>query len=214
MPAGRPDFPNLVVFDHPLIHHKLAHLRDQRTGHRPFRALVGQIAGLMVYEVTREFPTAEAPVETPLESTTGVRMAKPVTVVPVLRAGLEMCTGILEIMPEARVGHIGLFRDEKTLQPTQYLSKLPHDIGDGPVLLVDPMLATGGTAEAAVRMLSNAGARDIRLLCLIASPEGVRRLSDSNADMLIYAAALDRQLNERGFILPGIGDAGDRLYGT
>ncbi|MBL9032582.1 MAG: uracil phosphoribosyltransferase [Phycisphaerae bacterium] len=207
-------FANVTVFDHPLIQHKLAYLRDEATSHRPFRALLYQIAGLMVYEATRDFPTREVEVRTPLETTVGRRLAGKVTVVPVLRAGLGMAEGVLEVMPEARVGHLGIYRDERTLQPIAYLKRLPKDLTAGPVLLVDPMLATGGSAAAAIAMLRDAGVTDLRMLCVVASPEGIRRLTALDPRLMIYAAAVDRQLNEKGYILPGLGDAGDRLYGT
>jgi uracil phosphoribosyltransferase len=206
--------PQVTVFDHPLIQHKLSYLRDRETSHRPFRALMYQMAGLMVYEATRTLPTKAVEVATPLEATTGRRLAARVTVVPVLRAGLGMAEGVLEMMPEARVGHLGLARDEETLQPVTYLQKLPRDVNAGPCVLVDPMLATGGSALAALRILREAGVRDLRMLCIVAAPEGVTRLHAELPDVPIYAAAIDRRLNERGYILPGLGDAGDRLYGT
>lgn len=212
--ATSSSFANLVVFDHPLIQHKLSYIRDETLSFRPFRALLYQIAGLMVYEVTRHFPTSDVRVRTPLEETTGRRLAGSITVVPVLRSGLGMAEGILEMMPEARVGHLGLARDEETLRPIAYLKRLPRNLDDGPVILVDPMLATGGSAVAAIEMLRDAGARDIRMICLVAAPEGVARLRDQHPDVMIYAAALDRALTERGFIVPGLGDAGDRMYGT
>jgi uracil phosphoribosyltransferase len=208
------EHPNLVLFDHPLIRHKMTHLRDRDTGHRAFRALMQQIAGLMVYEVTRSFRTEPVEVETPVERTTGSRLSAVVTLVPVLRAGLGMTSGVLDLMPEARVGHLGLARDEQTLEPKAYLNKLPSDLDAGPVVLVDPMLATGGSAIAAIEMLRDAGARDLRMLCLVASPEGVRRLAEDAPGVTVYAAALDRELDGRGYIVPGLGDAGDRLFGT
>lgn len=214
MPITPEAHPNLRLFDHPLIHHKLSYIRDKNTSFRPFRALMQQVAGLMVYEVTRTFPTEVHPVQTPLETIQCRQIRAQITVVPVLRAGLGMTEGILELMPEARVGHLGLFRDERTLLPMQYLSKLPRNLSDGPVILVDPMLATGGSAAAAAGMLRAAGARDIRMICLVASPEGVRRMGEDHPDIVIYAAALDRGLNAHGYILPGLGDAGDRLFGT
>ncbi|HRQ74054.1 MAG TPA: uracil phosphoribosyltransferase [Phycisphaerales bacterium] len=205
---------NVIIFDHPLIQHKLAWLRDRTTGHRPFRALMAQIAGLMVFEVTRSFPTRRIDVQTPLETTHGLRLAGTITVVPVLRAGLGMTEGILEVMPEARVGHLGLARDERTLKPLAYLNRLPRNLGDGPVILVDPMLATGGSAIAAIAMLRDAGAADLRMMCLVAAPEGIRALHAAHPELTIYTAAIDRALDEHGFIRPGLGDAGDRLYGT
>lgn len=206
--------PNLIVFDHPLIQHKLTHIRDFATSFRPFRALLYQIAGLMCYEATRSLPTKVVKVQTPLEFTEGRRIAGAVTVVPVLRSGLAMAEGILEMMPEARVGHLGLVRDEHTLKPTVYLKRLPKDLDAGPVILVDPMLATGGSASAALSILREAGATDLRMICLVASPEGVRRMATDHPGVMIYSAALDRKIDERGFIVPGLGDAGDRMYGT
>lgn len=207
-------YANLVVFDHPLISHKLSYLRDAETGFRPFRAIMGQIAGLMVYEVTRSFETVPVEIETPMERTTERRIDSLITVVPVLRAGLGMTDGVLELMPEARVGHLGLARDERTFEPKAYLNKLPKDLDAGPVILVDPMLATGGSAVAAITMLREAGAVDLRMICLVASPEGVQRLADETPDVKIYAAALDERLDENNYIRPGLGDAGDRLFGT
>lgn len=214
MGTPHPQFPGVVVFDHPLIQHKLTYLRDRTTSHRPFRALLYQIAGLMVFEVTRGLPTREVDVQTPVETTRGRRLSAQITVVPVLRSGLGMAEGILEMMPEARVGHLGLARDERTLQPAVYLRRLPRDLAAGPVILVDPMLATGGSAAEAVHILREAGATDLRMICLVAAPEGIRRMRQAHPDLTIYTAAIDRQLNEHGFICPGLGDAGDRMYGT
>jgi len=210
MPTPSP----LIVFDHPLIAHKMTTIRDQTTTHRPFRATLAQIAGLMVYEVTRSFKTKPIQVQTPVTNTTAHQLLGTITIVPVLRAGLGMIHGILEVMPEARVGHLGLARDEETLQPIAYLNKLPADLDAGPVILVDPMLATGGSASAAITMLKEAGAKDLRMICLVAAPEGVKRLQQDHPDITIYAAALDDHLNEKGYIVPGLGDAGDRMYGT
>src|SRR4051812_5246521 len=201
MGSPAPNHPNVVVFDHPLIQHKLTYLRDRETGIRAFRALLYQIAGLMVYEATRAFPAARVAVQTPLEETAGVRLVGKITVVPVLRAGLGMAEGILEIMPEARVGHLGIYRDEATLQPVAYLKRLPRDLNAGPVLLVDPMLATGGSSAAAVTTLRQAGAEDLRMICLVASPEGITRIHAEHPEVPIYTAAIDRQLNEKGYIL-------------
>ncbi|MCG3122373.1 MAG: Uracil phosphoribosyltransferase [Phycisphaerales bacterium] len=208
------EFTNVIVFNHPLIQHKLTYLRDRSTSHRPFRALLYQIAGLMVYEATRSLPVTPVEVETPVERTIGSRLGAKVTVVPVLRAGLGMAEGVLEMMPEARIGHLGLARDERTLEPVVYLKRLPRDLDAGPVLLVDPMLATGGSAVQAIRLLREAGAQDLRMLCLVAAPEGITRLLREHPQVTIYAAAVDRQLNDKGYIIPGLGDAGDRLYGT
>lgn len=209
-----PQFANVIVFDHPLIQHKLTYLRDRTTSHRPFRAILYQIAGLMVYEVTRTLPTRATEIDTPLEQATGRRLAAAITVVPVLRSGLGMAEGVLEMMPEARVGHLGLVRDEKTLKPKVYLNRLPKDLAAGPVLLVDPMLATGGSAIEAVRILRDAGATDLAMICLVAAPEGIRRMAEAHPDLTIYTAAVDRELDGHGFIRPGLGDAGDRMYGT
>jgi uracil phosphoribosyltransferase len=204
----------LVLFDHPLIAHKLATIRHKKTKHRNFRAALTQIAGLMVYEVTRSLPTETVSIETPVTQTSCEVLSCTITIVPVLRAGLGMIDGILEVMPEARVGHLGLARDEQTLEPRAYLNKLPSDLDTGPVILVDPMLATGGSASAALTMLRQAGATDIRMICLVAAPEGIERLNHDHPDVTIYAAALDDKLNEKGYIMPGLGDAGDRMYGT
>jgi len=204
----------VIVFEHPLIAHKLATIRDKHSGHRTFRAALNQIAGLMVFEVTRELPTREVEIDTPMMTTRCTVLAGAITIVPVLRAGLGMIDGILDVMPEARVGHLGLARDERTLEPHAYLNKLPHDLDNGPVILVDPMLATGGSASAALSMLRQAGASDIRMICLVAAPEGIERLKRDHPEVTIYAAALDDRIDERGYILPGLGDAGDRMYGT
>ncbi|RMH10063.1 MAG: uracil phosphoribosyltransferase [Planctomycetota bacterium] len=214
MSHGNCPYPNLQIFDHPLIQHKLTWMRDRNTGYRAFRALLSQIAGLMVYEVTRSFQTVPVEVETPMMPTVGRRLSSIITIVPILRAGLGMSEGVLELMPEARVGHLGMARDEVSLEPKAYLNKLPRDLDAGPVILVDPMLATGGSASAAVSMLRKAGAHDLRMICLVASPEGVQRLLEADPEVRIYTAALDDRLDERGYILPGLGDAGDRLYGT
>ncbi|MEO1717085.1 MAG: uracil phosphoribosyltransferase [Planctomycetota bacterium] len=214
MGRTHPSHPNAVIFEHPLIQHKLTWMRDTTTSYRPFRALIAQIAGLMVFEFTRTFPTDIVEVETPLETTTGQRLSKKITVVPILRAGLGMAEGIMEVMPEARVGHLGMARDESTLEPTVYLEKLPNDLDAGPVVLVDPMLATGGSAVEAVARLKQIGATDLRLICLVASPEGLERMHAEHPEVTVYTAAVDRQLDERGFIRPGLGDAGDRMYGT
>jgi uracil phosphoribosyltransferase len=208
------NFPGVVIFDHPLIQHKLGHLREQETGHRSFRALMYQIAGLMVFEATRHLPVHDVSIRTPLETMSVKRLSAKVTVVPVLRAGLGLAEGILEMMPEARLGHLGLARNEETLQPLVYLKKLPKDIAAGPVFIVDPMLATGGSAVEAIRIIREAGAVDVRYVCLVAAPEGIAHLRRAEPTIPIYAAAVDRCLSEKGYILPGLGDAGDRLYGT
>lgn len=204
----------IVIFDHPLIAHKMATIRNKDTGHRIFRAALSQIAGLMVYEVTRSLPTQIVDVQTPMMSAQCTVLKGTITIVPVLRAGLGMIDGILDVMPEARVGHLGLARDEQTLEPVAYLNKLPVDLDAGPVILVDPMLATGGSASRALSMLRQAGASDIRMICLVAAPEGIDKLRQDHPGVTIYAAALDERLNEMGYIIPGLGDAGDRMYGT
>jgi uracil phosphoribosyltransferase len=203
-----------TVINHPLIRHKLALLRDVSTSTRDFKQLVGEIAALMTYEVTRDLPTETVEVITPLETTVGDRIAGRVALVPILRAGLGMVDGIVQLMPNARVGHIGLYRDHDTLQPVSYYFKVPMPASDYRFLLLDPMLATGGSAIAAASELKRAGARDISLLCLVAAPEGIAAFTGVHADIPVYAAAHDRELNALGYILPGLGDAGDRLFGT
>ena len=208
-------FPNLTILDHPLIKHKLHVLRDKRTPVKDFRDLVGEIAMLMAYEVTKDLPTEPVELDTPLEHMTGEKVAgKKLALVPVLRAGLGMVDGILHLVPAARVGHIGLYRDHETLQPVDYYYKVPSARDQRDFFLLDPMLATGGSAAAACTTLRKSGARSIRLLCIVAAPEGVQKMLDEHPDVPVYSAALDRQLNENGYILPGLGDAGDRLFGT
>lgn len=208
-------FPNLTVLAHPLIQHKLAILRDRATPTRDFRQLVSEIAMLMTYEVTRDLPTETVPVETPLEAMPCEKVAgKKLVLMPILRAGLGMVEGISQLIPSARIGHIGLYRDHETLQPVSYYFKAPSAEGDRDFLVLDPMLATGGSAVAAVQKLKNVGATRIRFLCLVAAPEGVAAMQDGHPEVPVYAAALDRQLNAQGYILPGLGDAGDRLFGT
>ena len=207
--------PNLTVLSHPLIQHKLTLLRDLRTSTRDFKQLVGEIATLMGYEVTKDLPTEPVEIDTPLERMVGQQVSgKKLTLVPILRAGLGMVEGIAQLIPSARVGHIGLARDHETLRPTDSYFKIPADGEVRDFFVLDPMLATGGSAVAAVTALKHAGARRIRFLCLVAAPEGVAAMAEAHPDVPIYAAALDRQLNQRGYILPGLGDAGDRLFGT
>lgn len=206
---------NVVLVDHPLVQHKVSILRDIRTGPKEFRELVRELAMLVAYEATREFGLAESTVTTPItETTTKVLAGKKVAIVPILRAGLGMVDGILELIPAAKVGHIGLYRDPETLQPVEYYCKLPEDIGERDVMIVDPMLATGGSAAAAIEFLRARGARTIRLLCLIAAPEGIAAVNEAADDVKIYIAAIDSHLNDHGYIVPGLGDAGDRLFGT
>jgi uracil phosphoribosyltransferase len=209
------DLPNLTVLSHPLIQHKLALLRDRRTPTKDFRDLVAEIAMLMAYEVTKDLPTAPVELETPLERTTGAKVAgKKLTLVPILRAGLGMVEGISRLVPSARVGHIGLYRNEETLEPVDYYFKAPSAREQRDFFLLDPMLATGGSAVAACATLKQAGARSIRFLCIVAAPQGVERMLRAHPDVPVYAAALDRELNAKGYILPGLGDAGDRIFGT
>ena len=205
----------VVVFDHPLIQHKLSIMRDKRTGVKEFRELLEEIAMLMVYEVTRDLETCEVEVETPICKATCRRLAgHKLAVVPILRAGLGMVDGVLNLVPAAKVGHIGLYRDPETLEPVEYYCKLPADSTERDILVVDPMLATGGSASAAIQFIKNRGCSRIRLINLIAAPEGVERMQKDHPDVDIYIAALDEHLNEHGYIVPGLGDAGDRLFGT
>lgn len=206
---------NVTIFNHPVITHKLTILRDVNTGSKQFRDLVSEISMLMAYEVTRDFSMEEIDVETPLVKTKGkILSGKKVALVPVLRAGLGMVDGMLSIIPAAKVGHIGLYRDPETLEPVEYYCKLPTDISDRTVLVLDPMLATGGSAAAAIQYLKNKGAKSIKLVNIIAAPEGVKEIHELHPDVPIYIAGLDEKLNEHGYILPGLGDAGDRLFGT
>jgi uracil phosphoribosyltransferase len=207
--------PNLTVLSHPLIQHKLTILRDRRTTTRDFKQLVNEIATLMAYEVTKDLQTEPVTIDTPLETMEGRQVSgKKLTLVPILRAGLGMVEGIAQLIPSARVGHIGLYRDHGTLKPVDYYFKIPADEIERDFFVLDPMLATGGSAVAAVSALKQAGARRIRFLCLVAAPEGVARMLDAHPDVPIFAASLDRELSPSGYILPGLGDAGDRLFGT
>ena len=210
-----PQFPTLRLVSHPLVQHKLTILRDRETPTKIFKELVDEIAMFMAYEATSDLAVEDWPVDTPLERAMGKRVAgKKLTLVPILRAGLGMVEGIYRLVPGARVGHIGLYRDHDTLQPVDYYFKVPGDAAERDFFVLDPMLATGGSAVAAVASLKRAGATRIRFMCLVAAPEGVRRLAAAHPDVLIYCASLDRGLNESGYILPGLGDAGDRLFGT
>ncbi len=210
-----PGFANLLLVRHPLVQHKLTILRDRSTATKIFKELVDEIAMLMAYEATSDLAVEPSPVQTPLESASGWRVSgKKLTLVPILRAGLGMVEGILRLVPAARVGHIGLYRDHDTLEPVDYYFKVPGDAAERDFFVLDPMLATGGSASAAVTSLKQAGATRIRFLCLVAAPEGVRRMARDHPDVTIYSAALDRELNALGYILPGLGDAGDRLFGT
>src|SRR3954464_9554086 len=208
-------FPTLRLVSHPLVQHKLTILRDRETPTKIFKELVDEIAMFMAYEETSDLAVEDAPVDTPLERAMGHRVAgKKLTLVPILRAGLGMVEGIYRLVPGARVGHIGLYRDHDTLEPVDYYFKVPGDAAERDFFLLDPMLATGGSAIAAVSSLKKAGANRIRFMCLVAAPEGVRKLSAAHPDVMIYCASLDRELNASGYILPGLGDAGDRLFGT
>ena len=211
---AHPEHPNLQILEHPLIQDKLARIRDRKTAAGHFRLLVAEVAGLMVFQASRDLPIHAVDVETPLETVRAFRLAAPVTIVPILRAGIGLADGVMSLMPEARVGHIGLYRDEESLKPVSYYCKLPDDVAKGPVFLVDPMLATGGSAAAAVKVLRKHGCKDIRMICLVAAPEGVRAMAEVDGRVSIFTAALDRQLNDLGYILPGLGDAGDRMFGT
>lgn len=203
------------IFDHPLIQHKLAILRDENTGVKEFREIVSEIATLMCYEATRDLPTREVEIKTPVATGTFKTLAgKKLAIVPILRAGLGMVDGILTLIPGAKVGHIGLFRDPETLEPVKYYCKMPTDIAQRDVIVLDPMLATGGSASAAITFLKEYGVSHIKLMNILAAPEGVARVRADHPDVEIYIAALDEKLNDHGYIVPGLGDAGDRIFGT
>ncbi len=203
------------VIDHPLIQHKLTLIRDIRTGTKDFRELLEEIAMLMAYELTRDLPLEEIEVETPVaKCRSKVLAGKKISVVPILRAGLGMVNGVLQLIPAAKVGHIGVYRDPQTLKPVEYYCKLPPDVAEREVIVIDPMLATGGSSAAAIDMLKRGGARQIKLMCLVAAPEGVNVVNDAHPDVEIYTAAVDERLNDHGYIVPGLGDAGDRIFGT
>lgn len=206
---------NLTVIERPLVKSKITQMRDKNTTTKEFGELVDEISGLMCYEITRDLPVEEIEIETPITTTIGYRIkGNDMAIVPILRAGLGMVKGIHELIPTAKIGHIGLYRDHDTLQPVEYLCKLPTDIESRDVILVDPMLATGGSAVKAIEILKDRGAKSIRLACLVGCPEGVKAVHDIYPDVAIFLAALDEKLNELGYIVPGLGDAGDRLYGT
>ena len=205
----------VFVMDHPLIQHKLTYLRDKKTGSKEFRALVSEIATLICYEATRDLPLEEVQTETPLvTATTKVIAGRKLAFVPILRAGLGMVEGVLTLVPAAKVGHIGLYRDHITLQPVEYYSKLPADIPERDVIVLDPMLATGGSAVVAIDIIKRSHPKSIKFMCIIAAPEGVKALTEAHPDVQVYCAAIDEKLNENGYILPGLGDAGDRIFGT
>ncbi|KOY83927.1 uracil phosphoribosyltransferase [Lysinibacillus macroides] len=205
----------VYVFDHPLIQHKLTYIRDKNTGTKEFRELVDEVATLMAFEITRDMPVEEIEIETPVTvAKTKVLSGKKLAIVPILRAGIGMVDGVLKLIPAAKVGHIGLYRDPATLKPVEYYAKLPADVEERDFIIVDPMLATGGSAVEAIHSLKKRGAKNIKFMCLIAAPEGVKAIQEEHADVDIYIAALDEKLNDHGYIVPGLGDAGDRLFGT
>ncbi len=206
---------NVFVLNHPLLQHKLSLLRDKKTGSKEFREIVGEIAMLMCYEATRDLPLEEVEIETPVAmARTRVISGKKLAFVPILRAGLGMVEGVLRLVPAAKVGHIGLYRDPKTLAPVDYYCKLPTDIRERDVIVLDPMLATGGSAVEAIAVLKRNGVKHIKFMCIISAPEGVKALTEAHPDVTVYCASLDERLNENGYIVPGLGDAGDRLFGT
>ena len=204
----------LTVVDHPILRRDLTILRDQTTPHGRFRRTLSDVASILAYEALRAVPEHTVTVETPLETTEGTRLAKEIVVVPVLRAGLGLVDGFVRYVPEARVGHLGMYRDEQTRRPVDYYASIPASVRDARVFVVDPMLATGGSAAAALSHLKSRGATDLAFVCLVAAPEGVRRLEELHPDVPVYTAALDRELDEHAFIRPGLGDAGDRIFGT
>jgi uracil phosphoribosyltransferase len=205
----------VYVFDHPLIQHKLTYIRDKNTGTKEFRELVDEVATLMAFEITRDLPLEEVEIETPVGKATSKTIAgKKVALVPILRAGLGMVDGMLKIIPAAKVGHVGLYRDPETLTPVEYYVKLPADVEEREFIVVDPMLATGGSAVDAISAIKKRGAKNIKFMCLVAAPEGVKAVEEAHPDVDIFIAALDEKLNDHGYIVPGLGDAGDRLFGT
>ncbi len=205
---------NLTIIDHPLIKRDVAILRDTTTSNHLFRTTLRRISSIMAFTVTHDLRVRKTRVRTPLERTTGYILADDIVIVPVLRAGLGLIDGFMDVLPEARVGHVGLYRNEKTLEPVDYYSKFPQGLGKSRVLLLDPMLATGGSATAAISFLKRRGARHIRFVALVAAPEGVKRVTTAHPDVPVFSAVLDRALNKSGYILPGLGDAGDRMFGT
>lgn len=209
------DLDNVFIFDHPLIQHKISLLRDKRTTTKEFRELVAEISMMMAYEVTRDLPLKMIEVETPIAiAKSRVLAGKKMAIVPILRAGLGMVDGLLSLMPMAKVGHIGLYRDPVTLEPVEYYCKLPDDANERDIVILDPMLATGGSASAAVSFLRERGIKNIKFMCLIAAPEGVKKLHTDHPDVPIFCASLDEKLNDHAYIVPGLGDAGDRMFGT
>ncbi|MUK89649.1 uracil phosphoribosyltransferase [Ornithinibacillus sp. L9] len=206
---------NVHVLDHPLIQHKLTHIRDKNTGTKEFRELVDEVAMLMAFEITRNLPLQETTIDTPvMEAKAKILAGKKIGLIPILRAGLGMVDGVLKLIPAAKVGHVGLYRDPETLKPVEYYIKLPSDIEERELIVIDPMLATGGSANDAIASLKKRGAKNIRLMCLIAAPEGVEVIKEAHPDVDIYLAAMDEKLDDHAYIVPGLGDAGDRLFGT
>ena len=204
----------LFVSEHPLIHTKMAMLRDEQTGTKEFREIIGEVASLLLYEATRDLPLKEVQVKTPIATATCKTIDTKLAMVPILRAGLGMTDGLLNLLPAAKIGHIGLYRDETTLEPVEYYCKLPSDCAEREVFVVDPMLATGGSADMAITKMKELGCKNIKLMILVAAPEGVKFIYERHPDVDIYCAALDDHLNENGYIVPGLGDAGDRIFGT
>ena len=204
----------LKVIDHPLIKHKLTVMRKKETGTKDFRQNLDEIGGLMVYEITRDLPLNPIEIETPICQYTGYELAKKVVIVPILRAGLGMVNGIQDLIPTAKIAHVGMYRDEETLEPHTYFEKYPKNLEDAITIVVDPMLATGGSSVAAIDMVKKQGATNVKLVCLVGAPEGVKTVEEAHPDVDIYLASLDDHLNEHGYIVPGLGDAGDRLFGT
>ena len=206
---------NVVILDHPLIKHKVAIMRNKETGTKEFKEVAKEIAMLMCYEATRNLAVEDVEIETPITKTTCQMLSgRKLAIVPILRAGLGMVDGMLALVPSAKIGHIGLYRDEETLEPVDYYCKMPSDIAERDVFVVDPMLATGGSACDAIKLIKARGAKNIKFMCLIAAPEGIKKLTEAHPDVDVYCAALDSHLNEHGYIVPGLGDAGDRIFGT
>ena len=204
----------LTVLHHPLITHKLTQMRKESTGTKDFRQNLDEIAGLMAFEISRDLPLLNIDIMTPVAPCTTQELAKDIVLVPILRAGLGMVNGIRDLIPTAKVGHIGLYRDEETLEPHEYYAKFPSNMPESVVMVLDPMLATGGSASAAITLLKQRGAKTIKLVCLVGAPEGVKRIEQDHPDVDVYLAALDEKLNSKGYIVPGLGDAGDRIFGT
>ncbi|MEA1899036.1 MAG: uracil phosphoribosyltransferase [Bacteroidota bacterium] len=204
----------LIVLEHPLITHKLTQLRRKETGTKDFREILNEIAGLMAYEITRDIPLNKVEIESPVSKCSTFEIANNIVLVPVLRAGLGMVYGITSLIPTAKIGHIGMYRDQKTLEPKNYFAKFPANLSKSMVMILDPMLATGGSASAAIEAIKDLGAKTIKIVCVVGSPEGVKKIEKDHPDVDIFLAALDEKLNDHGYIVPGLGDAGDRLFGT